>query len=652
MSQASLKAPVPDPKALQDRITDRTIANLTSYGRVLREEDLEAYRAVARTIAAMVHGTAGHCFYISPQPTGAGKTEEAAAAVREIVCDPALSHVGVLILVNTLDQIEPLVERMGLEPHQYAVRAAKDEYDLNEMGLIGLCITKGAKKVAHRYAQVLITTQQKVAASMRYGGPTDFDHMAMFDYCGPASPEEIEERKKDHSCGCKRQVRLWDEALVPIDPVVLTHEEIAHFAFRLTSLGQARAARTIKTWLDGILENGRPYSKVPNWMLDAVNLGEGETVEELFRALAEGGEKESIITDAMFFLQGREVKVLRQDYNKQTVAISYRQSIPYNIEPLLILDAAGESAMHYRLMAKAHGNVVMLPPVRKTFRGMSIRFFDHAAGHTRYRRTSTLEELVEVVAQAILEKPPGEPVLIFHWEGEGKRPANNFRTMVQQRVREMRGDPSVLRFLTWGRHRWTNEHREVKHVILAGLLNVPPPEITAMLYGASGKPMNARLNPTDFDLMRMAQVKGDVLQAIGRGASREMTSEGDVPGGCTVEIIASSWGPMGFREPLKELAEMFPGARIEPWHPRIAGKPDKETTVAEAAVRLLRDQSEVVVSTAQWAAEAASSASTIQRHVRSGRVLDLLRERGIEMGRVPSPKGQGRWRLYRSPLIK
>jgi hypothetical protein len=101
---------------------------------------------------------------VATGPTGSGKTEEVCAAVRELLRDPQYSDVGVLVLVSTLRQIVPLIERMQLQAHQYAVKVGTDPEndELNNMGLVGLQYTEKDKARAHHYAQVMFTTQAKL----------------------------------------------------------------------------------------------------------------------------------------------------------------------------------------------------------------------------------------------------------------------------------------------------------------------------------------------------------------------------------------------------------------------------------------------------------------------------------------------------------
>jgi hypothetical protein len=418
---------------LAQRIIDNTISELTRYGRALREQDLISLDAIAGTVEAMAFGTAEPKLYLSTQPTGWGKTAVLVASVQALLGDPALAHVGTVIMVNTLDQIPSPIERMKLRECDYAVRVGDDKPDMNDRGLAGLCRTKGAKKVAHKYAPVLFTTQQKISNGLMLH-QRDFQLMSFFDYCGPASPEKIEKLKNDKSCGRKRQVRLWDEAYLPIDPITIGSDQIAAFANRLAFSGQAEAAGVITAWLAHVETTQATFDKLPSWFLQI--RWPKTDLENFLTTLAEGPKEWRTLYDAMFQLQGSTVKLHRQDYNKTNLAISYRLSIPYNIEPLLIFDASGNTAMEYTFLAKNQGNVERLPSAPKTYRNLTVGHFDQRAGQAAYRGKADVDTLAAAATEAVMDKPADEDVLIIHRKGD-KAPASTLPTLIRAKVREM-----------------------------------------------------------------------------------------------------------------------------------------------------------------------------------------------------------------------
>jgi hypothetical protein len=611
---------------LAERIVDNVTRELGNYGRTLRDEDLNSIQPVAAIIEAMAQGRAAHRLYLSTQPTGWGKTAALVAAVRAILDDPELTHVGIVILVSTLEQIPALVARMKLKKEDFAVRVGAGETDLNEMGLTGLCRTNGAKKVAHHYAPVLFTTQQKIAKGLMLY-KKDFNDMSFFDYCGRADPDEIEVLKKGKCCGPKRQVRLWDEAYLPIDPITIGFDDVSGFASRLDCLGHPKAAKILNDWLQRIEDESLSYDTVPCWFIETT--WPEKDGDDPLVVFAEDDEKARTLYEAMYYLQDQSVRILRQDYNNKTVAISYRRSIPHNIEPLLIFDAGGSQALEYRLIARSGGTITTLPSASKTYRNLTVRWYNHGSGQAAYRSRQEIEELASIAAQAALDKPQGEQVLIIHRKG-AKAPATTLPALLRSKVRQAGGDDRCIHFLTWGNHKATNDFQNIKHVVLVGVHQAPLATIIALVYGTSRRPIHNRVSANDIELMRMSRIVADLNQAIGRSAVRKMTPEGDVPQGCTVDLIASSWGPMGFKDPEETLKSMFRGLTIKSWYPQIsAAEPSREFVIVEAARSLLNGRPEAAISTGEWATEAGYSPRTLQRYLRTPAIADLLAARGI-----------------------
>src|SRR5262249_29681481 len=158
---------------------------------------------------------------------------------------------------------------------------------------------------------------------------------------------------------------------------------------------------------------------------------------------------------------------------------SYRQSIPHNIEPLLILDASGNKAMEYKFIAKSQGNVVRLPSTTKCYRNLDVTYIDKPAGHVAYRTKEKLLSLSQIAAEEVCSLPPGEPVVIFHHQLV-KAPATTLKLEISSRVRAMGGNPGLIRFCQYGYHKGTNEYRDFKHAILIGVHQQPISSITSL----------------------------------------------------------------------------------------------------------------------------------------------------------------------------
>ena len=145
-------------------------------------------------------------------------------AVKAIVADPAYSHVGIVIFVNYLKQIPILVKEMGLSNEQFAVRTGKKNRECNELGRTSLMTTNRDRKRAHHTAQVLFTTHAKVRAVAAH--QRNYVNSPFFQFNG-----------------LPRQVRIWDEAILPADPIVLTTSEVEEYIRRLKGWTKPRRPR-------------------------------------------------------------------------------------------------------------------------------------------------------------------------------------------------------------------------------------------------------------------------------------------------------------------------------------------------------------------------------------------------------------------------
>jgi hypothetical protein len=593
---------------LTDRIVASTLAGMQSHGHEPSAQAIESYRATAKFIQAMADGSADPVLAVATGPTGSGKTEEVAAAVRELLRDPAYRNVGILVLVSTLRQIVPLIERMELKPHQYAVKVGTDPEndELNGMGLVGLARSRKEADDAHHWAQVMFTTQAKLKyLTTEYG--RSYRENPFFMYQGQP-----------------RRVVLWDEAFLPIDPIVITLDDIRLFAFKLAALGHAEAAKVLRVWADNIDDKQPAWDTVPAWALHL------RWDDELNTKLREGSDHEADVAEAMWVLNAKDVRVELEDHKKHSkvAAISYRHTVPHDIEPLLVFDADGDQKMHYHLTHKWQGKVLFLPKIEKTYSNMTIRHMDRASGQIVYRSKTQIEALGEIAAETIREYE-GEKVLIVTRLGK-KAPATTLRPLIEGKVRALGGNPELLRFITWGQHKATNDYQDIKHVIIIGVHQAPLPTIIGLVHGTLKIPMTAKVRSIDVELMRMSEIRSDLLQAIGRGASRNMVN-GDVPPGCTVDIIASSKGPMGFTNAKAELRQMFPSATVVPWEPK--GKANgKEHIGVEAAMQLLGQGEAITVTGAQWADKAGyKNPRTVRRWMNEGSLVKELTAQGITL---------------------
>src|SRR5262249_1246634 len=123
---------------------------------------------------------------------------------------------------------------------------------------------------------------------------------------------------------------------------------------------------------------------------------------------------EGTVGATLISLGGHVVRVHKDfDNGVARTAISYRDILPMNFAPLLILDASGSLRVTYKAWAKGRGGLVQLPSLGKTYRNLTIYHWDHPAGKAAYRSNKKQDEFARAVVSAVRSIPPDEPVLII-----------------------------------------------------------------------------------------------------------------------------------------------------------------------------------------------------------------------------------------------
>ena len=150
-------------------------------------------------------------------------------------------------------------------------------------------------------------------------------------------------------------------------------------------------------------------------------------------------------------------------------------------------------------------------------------------------------------------------MLVVHFKPSGSLP--NMQAEIDELVV---GDKTRIKYLTWGRHTATNEYSDIKHVVLAGVLQYPAAQIEAM--GRSAKKMGNEeaFSDDDFLQTRYGEVAQHILQAATR--VRKSVNGGCYPG-CHLYAIFSARKSVGI--PKELLSRGIPRMpRLSDWETR------------------------------------------------------------------------------------
>lgn len=267
----------PCPGAASDSLAFQTINALRNpfaqRGHEPSPEMWVGLRAVADTMEAMAEGKCPPAIYLSSLDPGVGKTTTVVCFLRTLLASKGHQDVAALVCVRRKDLIEAIVEEAGLDDAEFAVLTA--DAALNMLGC-----------GSPRDARVLFTTHamiEKRCEGRRFGKVGDF-----------------------HFQGRGRAVRIWDEAILPGQPLTISRDNVAGLLglFRGRHPALANGLEALFTDLKSI-KNGEAIC-VPD-------LAEDHSVDlnQALELVADRPEQQAAVT-GLWFLFGKFV-TLRQD---------------------------------------------------------------------------------------------------------------------------------------------------------------------------------------------------------------------------------------------------------------------------------------------------------------------------------------------------
>ena len=405
-----------------------------------------------------------------------------------------------------------LVEEMGLDEADYAIFTGKED------------MVNKPTSTPYGQARILFTTHHMLRSRCR--GLT-FEQAEVFHY-----QREV------------RQVRIWDEEMLPGEVVFIDTDQLAALRrpLRMSHPALAEAVEGLEQVLKA--SGGKGTYDWPNL--------EEATGVSLWSAKKGLADDQASVLESLYALSGRCVLLRRtSNVSKVITALDSRDAIPDDLAPAVILDASGRVRSTYSLWEKRKGNLVRLPSAVRNYRNLTVRVMDRGSGKRAWWTDG--EVLALEVAKLIDSKPDEEWLVIYQKGGNGG-------TIPDQIMGLLGTDPGRVRFLNWGRHHGTNEFRHISNVILAGLNNYQEAdyEMAARHYG--GIPSDQDTPHTLVDDMQAGEHSHHILQALCRSALRQ--GSGLECGPCDAYIIAPKRS--GVRD---LLPQVFPGCTLGTWNP-------------------------------------------------------------------------------------
>lgn len=501
----------------------RTLASLeTTFARLDHRPSPAHWAAlsdIASTLEDMARGTCPPKVMLSSCDPGCGKTQAVAHFARTLVTDQAHRHVGMLICVGRLTEIDALLADLALPENRVATFTS----------------TSVADTMARCNAQILITTQQMVE---RRCGPS----VAHPDGQPFAATTEF------HYQGHPRRIRVWDEAWLPGVAVSLNRYDLADLLRplcgpfpRLTDAVEELFGRLKETTDGDILD-------VPD-----IETTCGVTLHDALGALQGGREDQRAALTGLFILSGHGARV-RRDGPYGNAALTYQDTLPEDLAPLLVLDASGRVRTTYADVERHRGQLFRLKTAEKDYSPLTVHVWHTAGSKSGWQRRG--DRLAEGIARTILTKPDEEWLVVHHLPGHR---VPDVPEAVRQRLPTAVHDR--VKFLTWGRHQATNEYQQIGNVILAGTLFMRPSYYTALAHLAQGKPVGRHsIAEADIAETTAGEHRNLLLQAVCRCRVRRLNGDQCLPADAYVIAAPASGIPASLRQ-------VFPGCQVRRWEP-------------------------------------------------------------------------------------
>lgn len=434
-------------------------------------------------------------------------------------------EVGVLVCINTLDEIEAFASQINDRSSLcvWVGNAGEQEERCRALGEIE----------DPREAQVLVTTHKRIEMELNDtlgGPPKDFWSATSLSF----------------SKG-KRLVRVWDEAFLAGNPVVLSLRDLRRAVPYLADIDTEASAR-LQDHIEHastLLEPGLPVSL---WNFPAIwqkhNLDHDELVGQLRKDKSISDDHLEVLSDtfqALSYISGKEV-VIRNDGNQLgNTLLTYSPTIPDSFLPVIVLDASGAPGIRktYDKMVE-NETLTRLPHVEKRYEKFKIDIWKVGGGKSTF--IESFDNRITGIANWITkEVPEGEEVLIIHHrpdtpeqlktkekKRQRKQPYRPIMPDMEHCLKEHLEehhpffDVSRLKFTTWGKHRAQNKWKDIPNVVAAGTLFKPDSVYEATFRIAKRYlPQHGPVSREEFEEFKLGEYADDLLQGLGRICIRQ-----------------------------------------------------------------------------------------------------------------------------------
>jgi hypothetical protein len=327
---------------------------------------------IAVTLTDMANGTCQPMTLLSACDPGVGKSQTVRHWLHALVADETYRDVGAIICVGRLEEAKVLAADLDIPSASLEVLTS--DPSTNRLG--GAAAGRG---------QVLITTQQMVETRSHgsFLSATEF-----------------------HYQGRPRAVRVWEEAWLPGAMLSLNRYDLADILkplrFSFAAIGDAVEAFfvSLREAKDGDLVT------VPDFFRDR-----GVTLDEALGCVEDGHAGQRAALTSLWILGGRVTRIC-QDGKTGNTAITWKDTLPDDLVPLLVLDASGRVRNTYADVEQYRRTLVRLKTAVKDYSPLTVHVWHTAGSKSGWQRRGP--ELVDGIVKTVLTKPNEDWLIVHH----------------------------------------------------------------------------------------------------------------------------------------------------------------------------------------------------------------------------------------------
>lgn len=476
--------------------------------------------------------------YVASFDCGTGKSTVIQKSLREWKTD-IHSGRGAIIFLATLEEVDDYLSGACLDKEDYAVFTAHEKYKKYGSG-VG----------AAGQVPVLFTTHAMARKRVLAAGK--FETTSVFFYRGQS-----------------RALRVWDEEYLAAEGGTFTLPELYQVVAPIKRIGGSHW-RVFDDLIQLVERRSGAALEIPLSVIDvsdAVLQSKATIPDAAKRTLAE------LVKLAGSVAYMRNTSADRTEGAEEWSYIGKGRSFPADMGPLFVLDASARLTDRYNQLP-AHGmEVVHLDPAAVAYDRLRIHWWDQSAGKTAMHDKAKRTTIFTAIA-ALANSKMHEGFLIVMAKEFCKALAND-RVGLPDDLAAMIEDADRVRIVNWGRHKGTNEFRDMTNVIIVGDHRYPNDACDALALAASGND-GGRVSPAQRAGMVRETFKNNLYQAVCRVSVRQRDGAMCAAANAYLIMPDGDWQ----REAIKET---FPGSPVEVWHPISKKKENK----VDIALRLL-----------------------------------------------------------------